>query len=69
MKVTIVETGVQETKTGSYEYIKCLAYVQKYGKISMELIVIKVKNHRDFKLGETTVDVLLPHSDFPYSIA
>ena len=70
MKVNIIEIGTQEMKDKtSFDYVKCLATVQKFGKPSLELIIVKVPTKTGFKLGEANLDIVLPYSEYSYTLA
>lgn len=69
-KVNIValET-IENKKTLETNYlVKALCNVQAYGRTSLELISVKVPSLEKYKLGETTMDIALPASDYPYAL-
>ncbi len=70
MKINIVEKGTQTLKDGSsYDYLKGLATVQKFGKPSLELITVKVNQPLSkYSLGEVDLNIMLPHSDYAYNL-
>lgn len=71
MRVNVVAKESQtNSKTGQIKhYLKCLAEVQSYGNVGLDMISVQVLDTNLFKLGEQDLDIILPKSDYPYALA